>query len=152
MFAASFAPALRRITTRGAGWLAPPDIDEYRQFAPRIREQWRQQGRSGEPYLVATRKYALGSDAVEALDRVTRHYYSFAGPELIESLIAQAMTTPERINAAINAYEEAGCDELVFLSQHDAPEQVERLADIVIDRLDQKHQRTERDMMSAMVE
>lgn len=135
LFAASSAPALRRITTRGAGWLAGPGIEQFETFSAQVRKGWRERGRSGSPILAATCKYALGKAAEESMRHTTRGYYSFAGPDMIAALIDETATTPQRIVEEVEAYERAGCNELYFLSQHDDPAQIDQLADVLGDRL-----------------
>jgi alkanesulfonate monooxygenase SsuD/methylene tetrahydromethanopterin reductase-like flavin-dependent oxidoreductase (luciferase family) len=128
LFAATSAPALRRIVGTGQGWLANPGIDEFRRFVPLLLERWAGAGRAGDPYRGGTHKYALGPEAEKTMERVTREFFNFASAALVEQMIADTATSDSAIRGVVAEYEAAGCDELIFLCQHADPDQVDRLA------------------------
>ncbi len=128
LFAATSAPALRRIIGTAQGWLANPGIDEFRRFAPLLLERWAGAGRPGDPYRGGTHKYALGPEAEKTMEQVTREFFNFASAALVEQMIADTATSDSAIRTVVAEYEAAGCDELIFLCQHADPDQVDRLA------------------------
>ncbi|MBV9730991.1 MAG: LLM class flavin-dependent oxidoreductase, partial [Pseudonocardiales bacterium] len=123
LFAATSAPALRRIVGAGQGWLANPGIDEFRRFVPLLLKRWAGAGRAGVPYCGGTHRYALGPEAEKTMKRVTREFFHFASAALTEQMIADTATSDSAIRAVVAEYKAAGCDELIFLCQHTDPDQ-----------------------------
>ncbi|GAB3458165.1 LLM class flavin-dependent oxidoreductase [Streptomonospora sediminis] len=130
LFGASSPAALRRIATRGAGWIAgDATTEDVQDFAPRVRQAWHDAGRHGSPRIVAAVMYALGPHADAAVRRSISSYYAFAGHEHVQYGISIAHTTPDQVAAAVTAFDRAGCDELIFTGNDPDPSQVDLLAD-----------------------
>jgi alkanesulfonate monooxygenase SsuD/methylene tetrahydromethanopterin reductase-like flavin-dependent oxidoreductase (luciferase family) len=124
--------ALRRVATVGSGWIAgDATVEDLELFVPRVKQAWADAGREGAPRIVASVMFALGRDAHDAVSRSIGPYYTFAGEDYADYGIAAAYTDPERITAAVNAFEQAGCDELVFTGNDPNPDQVDLLADLL---------------------
>ncbi|HEX2317094.1 MAG TPA: LLM class flavin-dependent oxidoreductase [Thermomonospora sp.] len=121
---------VRRIVTRGTGWIAgDATVEGVQEFAPVIREAWAKEGRPGRPRIVASVMYALGPGAQAAVTAAIAPYYAFAGEEYARYGVAAAYTSPERIAAAAGEFARIGCDELIFMGNDPDPAQVDLLAD-----------------------
>jgi len=75
--------------------------------------------------------FSLGSDVEEESRGYLREYYDFLGP-YADMIAESALRTPEAIRAAVAAFEDAGCTELYFDATSADPDQVNRLADVVL--------------------
>ena len=106
--------ALRRMTEFGNGWIMGGGGPQaFADGADRARQAWREAGRAGVPRLVAIAYVSLGDDAeAHARDYLT-DYYSFIG-DFAEQIAASALTSPQKVEGAIAAFTEAGCDELIL--------------------------------------
>ncbi|RKS79888.1 alkanesulfonate monooxygenase SsuD/methylene tetrahydromethanopterin reductase-like flavin-dependent oxidoreductase (luciferase family) [Actinomadura pelletieri DSM 43383] len=132
LFGGTSKAALRRIASRGTGWIAgDATVEGVQDFAPQLRQAWADAGRPGSPRLVASVMYALGPDAETAISDAIGSYYAFAGDEYARYGISIAYTRPEQITAAIAAFDQAGCDELIFMGNDPDPAQVDLLADAI---------------------
>ncbi|GGM47378.1 LLM class flavin-dependent oxidoreductase [Dactylosporangium sucinum] len=130
LFGGTSRAALRRIATRGTGWLAgTATVDDLRAFTPGLRAAWTGAGRPGAPRVVVSAMYALGPHAASATARAIAPYYAFAGDEWVREGIAGTLTSPSRLAAAVTAFERAGCDELILTGNDPDPAQVDLLAD-----------------------
>jgi hypothetical protein len=75
---------------------------------------------------VALHYFGLGPDAGARVAGTLGAFYAGTGPYAARA-IAEALTTPEGIAAAIAEHRDAGCDELIFMPCASGPDQVERL-------------------------
>jgi alkanesulfonate monooxygenase SsuD/methylene tetrahydromethanopterin reductase-like flavin-dependent oxidoreductase (luciferase family) len=124
--------AIERTVTWGVGWTAggaPPEAAAA--FYDKIRAAWQQAGRAGEPRLTALVYFSLGTRAEDASRRYLRHYYNFLG-RYADAIADSALRSPEAIRAAVRAFADAGCTELYLDPTVDSPDQVDRLADVVL--------------------
>jgi alkanesulfonate monooxygenase SsuD/methylene tetrahydromethanopterin reductase-like flavin-dependent oxidoreductase (luciferase family) len=130
LFGGRSAATLRRIATRGVGWIAgDATVQDIQDFAPVVRQAWTDEGREGSPRIVAAVMYALGPGAEEALSRSIGAYYAFAGDEYADYGISIAHTSPDQVESAVSDFAQAGCDELIFVGNDPDPGQVDLLAD-----------------------
>ncbi len=121
--------AIERSLRYGQGWTAsggPPE--QVGPFAERVRAAWHAAGK-GEPRIVAFAYFAVGSD--EASKAYLRDYYAFLGP-WVDRIAEGAARTPDAIRAQVKAFEDVGADELILDPTVADPEQVDRLAAIVL--------------------
>lgn len=122
---------LRRVAEHGVGWTAggmPPDA--VADFAGRVRDAWAAAGRDGEPRIVALAYFGLGD--TEAASRANLvDYYGPMGQETAEMIAGSAMRSPEAIAGAVQAFEEAGVDELILDPSVGELDQVDRVAEVV---------------------
>jgi alkanesulfonate monooxygenase SsuD/methylene tetrahydromethanopterin reductase-like flavin-dependent oxidoreductase (luciferase family) len=119
---------IQRVAEYGTGWISGgggPDM--FAAGAERVREQWRRAGRDGVPRLMALTYFALGADAREQADRYLGDYYAFAGP-YAEMVAASAAVSERLVREQSLAFEQAGCDELIFFPCSPELTQVELLA------------------------
>ncbi|MEU7748928.1 MULTISPECIES: LLM class flavin-dependent oxidoreductase [unclassified Nonomuraea] len=132
LFGGNSKATLRRIASHGTGWIAgDATVLDVQDFAPQIRQAWEAAGRAGSPRLVASVMYALGPDAEAAISDAIGSYYAFAGDEYAQYGISIAYTQPEQITAAIAAFDQIGCDELIFMGNDPDPAQVDLLAEVI---------------------
>ncbi|MEV4092820.1 LLM class flavin-dependent oxidoreductase [Streptosporangium saharense] len=132
LFGGHSEAAIRRIVTRGTGWIAgDATVEGVREFAPGLAKAWADAGRPGSPRLVATVMFALGPDARQAVSAAIEPYYAFAGEEYATYGASAALTTPEQITTAVAGFAEIGVDELIFAGNDPDPGQVDLLADTI---------------------
>jgi len=122
--------SIRRTAAYAAGWTAGgASAGQIGEFSARIRAAWQQAGREGEPRIAALAYYGLGDD--KAVEAALRSYYGFLGP-YADMVVANALTTPEALGSAVAAFRDAGVTELVLNPTVTDPDQVDRLADVVL--------------------
>lgn len=132
LFGGHSQAAVRRIVTRGTGWIAgDATVEGVREFAPGLAKAWADAGRAGSPRLVATVMFALGPRARQAVSEAIEPYYAFAGEEYAAYGASQALISPEQITAAVAGFAEIGVDELIFAGNDPDPGQVDLLADTI---------------------
>lgn len=125
------AAAFRRTAQYGRGWIAGGSSPSgYRANADRVEAAWRRHGRAGRPHLMTLLYFSLGPRAESLAERYLTDYYAFSGRA--ESIVTMALTEPSRLRAAVTAYQDAGCDEIVFMPCDAGPDQLDRLADAVL--------------------
>lgn len=124
--------AYRRAATYADGWTmggGPPDA--MAATAPKVREAFVQAGREEEPRLVALCYYALGPDAEAAARASLGHYYGWLG-DYADRIVASAVTDAETSRAYVDAFSQAGADELIMFPAATGPDQVDLLAEAVL--------------------
>jgi alkanesulfonate monooxygenase SsuD/methylene tetrahydromethanopterin reductase-like flavin-dependent oxidoreductase (luciferase family) len=133
LFGGTSKATVRRATTLGDGWVsgALRAYDAEAAFADRIRSAWLEAGRPGDPQLHTCVNFAIGEDADAGRQHIGR-YYGFV-PEYAELNIADMLTTPEDARQTVSAYRDLGFDRLLFHPTVTSMEQVDRLADAVLD-------------------
>jgi alkanesulfonate monooxygenase SsuD/methylene tetrahydromethanopterin reductase-like flavin-dependent oxidoreductase (luciferase family) len=125
--------AFERAAKHGDGWIiggGTPDM--LREGAEKTRAAWRAAGREGEPRIAALAYFALGDDAQEAAQGYLRDYYAWLG-EYAGMIADSAATDAGTAKAYVQGFAEAGCDELVMFPSNPDPDQVDLLADAVLD-------------------
>jgi alkanesulfonate monooxygenase SsuD/methylene tetrahydromethanopterin reductase-like flavin-dependent oxidoreductase (luciferase family) len=123
--------AFERVARFADGWIlggAPPD--QLRESVPKLEAAWRAAGRAGEPRKMALAYFALGDEAVQATELYLRHYYAWLG-EYADMIAASAAKDADTVNQYVQAFADAGCDELILFPGSTDPEQVDLLADAV---------------------
>lgn len=128
LFGGTSPAAVARAVRHGDGWIAgggPPAL--FQATAQSVRDAWRDAEREGEPRLLALAYFGLGESGEDAAQSYLRDYYEFLGP-FAENVAAGALTSPEKVQGALGAFEEAGCSELVLFPTSQDPTQVELLA------------------------
>jgi alkanesulfonate monooxygenase SsuD/methylene tetrahydromethanopterin reductase-like flavin-dependent oxidoreductase (luciferase family) len=87
-------------------------------------------GRGEKPHLMALSYYSLSGNE-EQIRSTIGDYYAFA-PEYADFTVANTAKGPEGIKERLQRFEEVGCDELILFPDSADPEQVERLAELVL--------------------
>ena len=123
--------SIRRAAEFGIGWTAgglPPDA--VRPLVAKVRSAWEEAGRDEPPRIVALTYFSLG-DTEEASRSYLRDYYSLMGAEVAEMIAGGALRSPDTISAAVEAFADAGVDELILDPTVSDPGQVDALAEVV---------------------
>ena len=92
-----------------------------------MRAAWSDAGREGEPRVMALAYYSLGADAQANAESYLGDYYAFLG-EYAGQIVASAAKDEQTVKAYEQAFEQAGCDELIWFPCSSDPEQVDLLA------------------------
>ena len=112
------------------GWIAAGSgPDQAREGIANAKAAWRDAGREGEPHLMALAYFSLGERAEEDVRANLEHYYAWLGEDIAEMIAGGAAKDAETVKQHLAAYEEGGCDELVFCPSSSDPRQVDLLAD-----------------------
>jgi alkanesulfonate monooxygenase SsuD/methylene tetrahydromethanopterin reductase-like flavin-dependent oxidoreductase (luciferase family) len=122
--------AIRRMLEYGIGWTAggsPPE--QVAPFAEQVRTAWKDSGRPGDPKIVALSYFSVGRE--EDAERYIKDYYAFLG-DFSEQMAKWIPKAPEAIRGTVKAFEDIGVDELILDAAVVDPEQVDRLADVVL--------------------
>jgi alkanesulfonate monooxygenase SsuD/methylene tetrahydromethanopterin reductase-like flavin-dependent oxidoreductase (luciferase family) len=114
----------------GDGWIAAGSgPDQAREGIEKARAAWSAAGRDGEPHLMALAYFSLGDRAEQDVRDNLMHYYAWLGEDVAAMIGGSAAKDAGTVERYIAAYEEAGCDELVFCPSSADPTQVDLLAD-----------------------
>lgn len=121
--------AFKRAARFADGWMmgggAP---DQFAEAAAKVREAWSDAGRDGEPRLMSLAYFSLGPDSEQNARDSIGHYYEWLG-EYADQIVSSTATDPETVQQYVSAFEQAGCDELVFFPASSDPEQASLLAE-----------------------
>lgn len=121
--------AVHRTVRYGQGWIAGGGgPDQVRPMVERIRREWHDAGRDGEPRFAALAYFGLGDE--EASKQSLRTYYGFLG-DFAEVIAGGALRSPQAVKDAVRAFQDAGVDELVLDPTVPDLAEVDRLADAV---------------------
>jgi alkanesulfonate monooxygenase SsuD/methylene tetrahydromethanopterin reductase-like flavin-dependent oxidoreductase (luciferase family) len=113
-----------------AGWIAgglPPD--QFAESLGKVKEAWSAAGRDGEPVGMALAYFSLGDDPEGDANRYLTDYYGWLGEETAGYIAGSAAKDPETVKGYLEAYEQAGCTELILFPSSNDPDQVDHLAD-----------------------
>jgi alkanesulfonate monooxygenase SsuD/methylene tetrahydromethanopterin reductase-like flavin-dependent oxidoreductase (luciferase family) len=117
-----------RLVARVAdGWImgaGPPDT--FVEMSAKVKQAWADAGREGEPRLMALSYFSLGPDAEENAKKGIGSYYEWLG-EIRDMIVASVATDPETVRQYATAFEQAGCDELIFFPASGDPQQASLL-------------------------
>jgi alkanesulfonate monooxygenase SsuD/methylene tetrahydromethanopterin reductase-like flavin-dependent oxidoreductase (luciferase family) len=121
--------AFKRAARFAEGWImgggAP---DQFAGMAADVKKAWSDAGREGEPKLMSLAYFSLGPEAEENAKKGVGSYYEWLG-EIGDQIVASVATDPEAVRQYASAFEQAGCDELVFFPASGDPEQASLLAE-----------------------
>jgi alkanesulfonate monooxygenase SsuD/methylene tetrahydromethanopterin reductase-like flavin-dependent oxidoreductase (luciferase family) len=123
--------AFERVAKFATGWImggTPPD--NFAQLRPKLEQAWQQAGRGGQPHTAALAYFALGPNAQHDIEHSTKTYYAWLG-EFAEQIAANVRSTEAKVQEYVQAFENVGCGELVFIPASKDPAQVDLLADAV---------------------
>jgi alkanesulfonate monooxygenase SsuD/methylene tetrahydromethanopterin reductase-like flavin-dependent oxidoreductase (luciferase family) len=123
---ASFARAARF----GDGWIAggaPPE--QFAEMAEKAKAAWTEADREGEPRLMGLAYYSLGERAEEEAKAYLTDYYAFLGEEIAGYIAASAAKDADTVRQYLEAFDAAGCGELILFPSSSDPDQVDLLAD-----------------------
>jgi alkanesulfonate monooxygenase SsuD/methylene tetrahydromethanopterin reductase-like flavin-dependent oxidoreductase (luciferase family) len=114
----------------GDGWIAAATgPEQFAAGAEAAKQAWAEAGRDDAPHLMALAYFALGERVEEDIRTGLMDYYAFLGEEVAAMIAAAAAKDPDAVKLQMDAYAEAGCDELIFFPSSSDPVQVDLLAD-----------------------
>jgi alkanesulfonate monooxygenase SsuD/methylene tetrahydromethanopterin reductase-like flavin-dependent oxidoreductase (luciferase family) len=126
------ARAVRRTARWGAGWTgAGGGPRRAEPMVARVREAWRAAGRAGEPRLLGLAYFSANPADREESDRYVRGYYAYAGDHA-GTIADGVVRTGERIRGIVHEFAAIGVNELTFTPTIARPDEVDRLADMVL--------------------
>lgn len=112
------------------GWIAAGSgPDQARDGIEKAKAAWSDAGRGEEPHLMALAYFSLGERAEEDARDNLAHYYAWLGEDVAGMIVGSAAKGAATVKQYLDAYDEAGCDELVFCPSSADPSQVDLLAD-----------------------
>jgi alkanesulfonate monooxygenase SsuD/methylene tetrahydromethanopterin reductase-like flavin-dependent oxidoreductase (luciferase family) len=125
--------SFKRVARYGAGWMMGANTPEtLAEGKKKVEAAWKEAGRDGKPRIGALAYYALGENAEEAAEKDLKHYYAWLGDEIAEMIAGAAATDAETVKGYNQAFEQAGCDELIWFPTDPDPEQVNLLAEAAL--------------------
>src|SRR3954452_12083394 len=122
--------SFERAARFGDGWIAggaPPD--QFAEMADKAKAAWSAAGREGEPRLMGLAYYSLGDRAEEEAKAYLVGYYAFLGEETAGYIASSAAKDAETVRQYLEAFDAAGCGELILFPSSSDPDQVDLLAD-----------------------
>jgi alkanesulfonate monooxygenase SsuD/methylene tetrahydromethanopterin reductase-like flavin-dependent oxidoreductase (luciferase family) len=122
--------AFRRAAEFGDGWIMGGGTpDQLRDGVGKLQAAWEQAGRSGEPRKLALAYYSLGPEAEHNAEAYLRDYYGFLGDDVAGMVAGSAAKDADTVKQYAAAFEQSGCDELIFFPSSSEPEQVDLLVE-----------------------
>jgi alkanesulfonate monooxygenase SsuD/methylene tetrahydromethanopterin reductase-like flavin-dependent oxidoreductase (luciferase family) len=132
LFGGHSPAAMRRAARFGDGWIAGGgSVSAYADLVAASKQAWAEAGREGTPHMVSLSYVSLGPEGFQRAGDYLRHYYSYVGPKA-EYLARGVIADGPRLRAALDAYAEAGCDELILFPCVPEPEQVDYIAEVAL--------------------
>jgi alkanesulfonate monooxygenase SsuD/methylene tetrahydromethanopterin reductase-like flavin-dependent oxidoreductase (luciferase family) len=126
---ASFARAARF----GEGWIAGGSGPEvFADSAEKVRAAWAEAGREGDPRLVGLAYFSLGEDAEANASSYLGDYYGWLGEQVAGMIADSAAKDAGAVRQVLDAYEAAGCDELIMFPCSADAAQVDLLAEVAL--------------------
>jgi alkanesulfonate monooxygenase SsuD/methylene tetrahydromethanopterin reductase-like flavin-dependent oxidoreductase (luciferase family) len=128
MIGGSADAAFERAARYGDGWImGGGSPEQFTAGSARLDAAWQAAGREGAPRKKALAYFALGSDAREAAARYLRDYYGWLG-DVADMIVQSAAVDAETVKGYVQAFSDAGCDELILFPCDPDPGQVDLLA------------------------
>jgi alkanesulfonate monooxygenase SsuD/methylene tetrahydromethanopterin reductase-like flavin-dependent oxidoreductase (luciferase family) len=126
--------AAPRAVRWGAGWTIGGASPEMAAGAiQELEAAWKEAGGDGRPRIVALSYFSLGEDhAEESRHNLGTYYGSFLG-DWAEQIVDGASRTPDAVRSVAAAFRDLGVDELIFDPTVAHLDQVDRLADAVLE-------------------
>ena len=120
--------AFRRAAEYGDGWImgggAP---DQFAEAKQKLLAAWSDAGREGTPKAASLAYFALGDTAQDDARSSIGHYYAWLG-DYADAIVGSVAVSEEMVRGYVQAFGEAGCDELILFPSSPDPEQVDLLA------------------------
>ena len=124
--------AFRRAAEYADGWMMGGGAPErFPELSGKLETAWRERGRDGEPRKLALTYFALGDDPQGDTERSIGDYYSFS-PEYASAVVAATAKGEDGVRERIEAFRDAGVDEVVMFPASPDPQQVDLLAAIAL--------------------
>ena len=128
----SIDAAFRRAAEYGDGWIMGGGTPEaFAEGRRKLDEAWEKNGREGRARGCALAYFALGDSGASDADTYLKDYYAWLG-EYADGIAQSAAKEPETVKAYIQAFADAGCDELILFPSSSDPDQVGLLAEAAL--------------------
>jgi alkanesulfonate monooxygenase SsuD/methylene tetrahydromethanopterin reductase-like flavin-dependent oxidoreductase (luciferase family) len=133
LLVAGYVPrAIERAARLADGWAAGVGtIEQFREGLALLRGAWADNRRSGRPRALAMTYFALGSSGRATAEHDLNHYYGWLGPNTAAEIAASALTDPTAVVDRLNAFAEAGAQEVLLMPCSSELGQVDLLAEAV---------------------
>jgi alkanesulfonate monooxygenase SsuD/methylene tetrahydromethanopterin reductase-like flavin-dependent oxidoreductase (luciferase family) len=113
------------------GWIMGGGTpDNFRDGKAKLEAAWQAAGREGSPRTLALSYFALGDRAAEDAQAYLGDYYAFTG-DYASMIVDGAAKDEATVRAYVQAFADAGCDELIFFPSSPDADQVDLLADAI---------------------
>ena len=123
--------AFERVARYGEGWIMGGGAPhQFSEAAARVEAAWEAAGREGKPRKMSLAYYSLGDSAKQAAERYLHDYYGWLG-DIADMIAAGAATDADTVRQYVQAFTDAGCDELILFPCSPDPNQVDLLADAI---------------------
>ena len=124
--------AFRRAAKYADGWIAGGGPPEYfAEGRDKVRAAFTDAGRAEPPRTMSLSYFSLDDDPEAQVRATIGHYYGFLG-DYADQIVAGAAKGDEAIRERVRAFDAAECDELILCPASADPEQVDRLAAVVL--------------------
>jgi alkanesulfonate monooxygenase SsuD/methylene tetrahydromethanopterin reductase-like flavin-dependent oxidoreductase (luciferase family) len=120
--------AFERAARYGEGWtMGGGTPADFAQMRSKMLEAWSRAGRDGVPRTMALFYFSLGDRGRDMARANLGDYYSFLG-DYADQVVGSAATDADTLSAYLQAFEQAGADEVICFPADPDPEQVDLLA------------------------
>jgi alkanesulfonate monooxygenase SsuD/methylene tetrahydromethanopterin reductase-like flavin-dependent oxidoreductase (luciferase family) len=124
--------AFRRAAKYADGWIAGGGPPEYfAEGRDKVRAAFTEAGRTEPPRTMSLSYFSLDDDPEAQVRATIGDYYGFLG-DYADQIVAGAAKGDEAVRARVRGFEAAECDELILCPASADPEQVDRLAAVVL--------------------
>lgn len=121
-----------RRAAQADGWIMGGGTPEnFADGKVKLDEAWSSAGREGTPYAGSLAYFSLGPDAQRDAEVQIGGYYSFLG-DVAQYIVAGVVKDPDAVRQRIQAFADAGCQELILFPASSDPEQVDLLAEVAL--------------------
>jgi alkanesulfonate monooxygenase SsuD/methylene tetrahydromethanopterin reductase-like flavin-dependent oxidoreductase (luciferase family) len=122
--------AFERAAKYGDGWTqGGSGASQFGADLSNLDDAWKKAGRDGQPRTLALGYFCLGPDAEANVEAYVGDYYAWLGDEAVQGIATGAAKDTDSVQAAMKAYEEWDCDELILFPASSDPAQVGLLAE-----------------------
>ena len=116
----------------GDGWIMGGGTpDAFAGAREKLEKAWSDAGRDGKPRTGSLAYFSLGEAAEQNANDYLLDYYEFLG-EYAQNIADSAAKDADTVKGYIQAFSEAGCDELFFMPSSSDPDQVDLLAEAAL--------------------
>jgi alkanesulfonate monooxygenase SsuD/methylene tetrahydromethanopterin reductase-like flavin-dependent oxidoreductase (luciferase family) len=122
----------RRAAKYADGWILgaqPPE--NFPGPRDKLRAAFEEAGRSEAPRALALSYFSLDEDPEAQVKATIGDYYSFLG-EYTDRVVSVAAKGEDAIKERLRAFEEVECDEVIMFPASADPDQVDKLATLVL--------------------
>jgi len=121
----------RRVAGLVDGWIMGGGTPQmFSQLGGAVDRAWQEAGRPGKPRKLTLAYFALGPSAREDAASAIKSYYAWLG-EFADQIAAGAAVSAEMVKGYVAAFEQCGCDELIFVPCSSRLDQVTLLAEAI---------------------